>query len=396
MAYQSVIHPVPGPRAFQETSEAAILSQAAVLLFLGAEMRGDARTLMARAAAFGREGYVETIPREDIEELQPPRVVFTGERTDAKGVEANLTRRYGENFFKVLRFEGRVSSPQEVLADLGERLYREPSPDAAAELMEVCLAHPDELVRVAAAAAYADLSSAPEQAVKILEQGTYSREEVIREVAATALAQTAPRHPRLSEDGAAPTSLIPDESSHTTAIIHGTNVFGVGNWWQPGGNFHSYLGRVLPTLLRTSPWSPPYPGADRFAWTGRYSETARALGALDLLAWVDEHDADGLDVFAHSHGGSVAMLANASTLNVREMVLLSCPVHPAKYFPNFKRVHKVVSIRLKFDLVILADRGGQRFQHPQIEENVLPFWFVKHSDTHEPDVWMRRRLPAVL
>jgi hypothetical protein len=26
-------------------------------------------------------------------------------------------------------------------------------------------------------------------------------------------------------------------------------------------------------------------------------------------------------------------------------------------------------------LVILADGGGQRFNHPQIQENVLPVWF---------------------
>ena len=58
------------------------------------------------------------------------------------------------------------------------------------------------------------------------------------------------------------------------------------------------------------------------------------------------------------------------------------PVHVPKYLPNFSQVSKVVSIRVRADLVILADRGGQRF-HPKITEHVLPIWF-DHSAPHDP------------
>ena len=44
---------------------------------------------------------------------------------------------------------------------------------------------------------------------------------------------------------------------------------------------------------------------------------------------------------------------------------------------------------------ILADRGGQRFRLPQIQENVLPIWF-HHSATHDPNVWIQYNVPAML
>jgi hypothetical protein len=52
-----------------------------------------------------------------------------------------------------------------------------------------------------------------------------------------------------------------------------------------------------------------------------------------------------------------------------------------------------VSIRVKLDLVILADGGGQRFNHPKIKEIVLPIWF-NHSISHEPQTWIDHNLPS--
>ncbi len=48
------------------------------------------------------------------------------------------------------------------------------------------------------------------------------------------------------------------------------------------------------------------------------------------------------------------MLASRLGVQMKKLVLLSCPVH-ARYAPNFQRVGKVVSVRTKLDLVILAD-----------------------------------------
>jgi alpha-beta hydrolase superfamily lysophospholipase len=111
--------------------------------------------------------------------------------------------------------------------------------------------------------------------------------------------------------------------------------------------------------------------------------------------WIDDQELAGLDLFTHSHGGSVAMLATHNGTAVGRLVLLSCPVHWPKYTPDFARVVKVVSVRVHLDLVILVDGGGQRFTDPRIHENVLPIWF-DHFATHDPDVWRREDVPSLL
>ena len=99
-------------------------------------------------------------------------------------------------------------------------------------------------------------------------------------------------------------------------------------------------------------------------------------------------------MFAHSHGGSVAMLASQDGLTMEKLVLLSCPVHQ-RYRPNHGIVKKTVSVRVKLDLVVLADGGRQRFRDQRIQEIVLPLWF-SHSATHDPDVWQRYDIAAQL
>jgi len=129
-----------------------------------------------------------------------------------------------------------------------------------------------------------------------------------------------------------------------------------------------------------------YNKTDYFAWSGGYSDAARSLAADELIKWVDSHKEQGLDLFSHSHAGNIALLATHGGLRVGELVLLSCPVHFKKYHPASGQVAKLVSIRVHLDLVILADRGGQKFKDPRIKENILPLWF-DHTATHNPDVW---------
>jgi pimeloyl-ACP methyl ester carboxylesterase len=274
----------------------------------------------------------------------------------------------------------------DTLARLAERLYEQPSLSAAADLLATCLGHADELVRVAAAASYFELSVETRRLLRVLARGTRSNEELVRGVAATALARIAPEHRRLREltSGTAPAQV--SEPAHTSLLVHGT--FARNNvWWQPGGDFHEYLrSHVRPDL---------YGAPDRFAWSGGYSDAARLLGASDLRTWLDYRGLSRPDFFTHSHGGGLAMLASQAGLDIGSLVMLSCPVHPHKYQPDFGRVGKVVSIRVRLDLVILADRGGQRFQHPQVEEHVLPIWF-DHFATHYPQVWQAHNVPTML
>jgi hypothetical protein len=89
------------------------------------------------------------------------------------------------------------------------------------------------------------------------------------------------------------------------------------------------------------------------------------------------------------------LASHKAGLDIDELVLLSCPVHVHKYMPNFAQVQKVVSIRVHLDLTILADRGGQRFRHPNIHEHILPIWF-DHSATRNRHIWQKYNVPSIL
>ena len=71
---------------------------------------------------------------------------------------------------------------------------------------------------------------------------------------------------------------------------------------------------------------------------------------------MDGHNEAGLDIMGHSHGANVILRATQQGMVAGKVVLLSCPVHVHKYFPNFANLKRpVYSVRVKMDLVILAD-----------------------------------------
>jgi pimeloyl-ACP methyl ester carboxylesterase len=272
------------------------------------------------------------------------------------------------------------------LAQMAERLYEEPTTETAAQLLEASLRSDDELVRVSAAASYFEISTQPQRLIKILADGTRSKDILVRDVAATALARIAPEHPSLRALTKSNPTKTKKKPSRTSLLVHGTFARSA-SWWQPGGDFHSFaLASVRPDL---------YSAQDRFEWSGGYSDSARSIGATDLRNWVAARGLGGLDLFGHSHGANIAMLATQSGLTVGTLVLLSCPVHIPKYIADFTRVTRCVSVHVRMDLVVLADRGGQKFNHPNIEENVLPVWF-DHAATHDPAVWRRHGVKARL
>ncbi len=391
--YDAVESPVPFPEAFREGGDSAAQTQAAVLLLMGALLRSEEprrEEVLSMAMAPAPES-VEILPEEDRVALNLPRDIsdlqsVRGMRFESSFLRQNARRR--EPAFSLAPMPANAATAEVsrvVMAQAAEQLADGPDPVAAATLCEAGLESPDPLVRVAAASAYTDVGMLDQQErpIQILVEGTYDPDSLVRDVAATALARVMPGHPRLLEMIQPVSPPEAGEPSYTATIVHGTWARG-GDWWPPGGGFHTYLKTVDPTL---------YSASDRFDWSGSYSDSARALGALDLVRWVGDRGLEGLDLYAHSHGGSVAMLASKAGLRIGKLILLSVPNHIPKYVPDFSRVGKVVSIRVRMDLVILADRGGQKFNHPNIEENVLPIWF-KHSVTHEPEVWVKHDLPS--
>ena len=254
-------------------------------------------------------------------------------------------------------------------------------PTLATALMQTGLRSPHELVRVAAAISSFGVVVDPRPNLRILVRATRSADPLIREVAATGLARLQPESPALDRMLKSRRASGPAEPAHTSMIIHGT--WGSSStWWQPGGGYYDFLNGLRGDV---------YGAADRFSWSGGWSDAARSMGAADLGTWVAGKGVAGLDVYAHSHGGSVAMLATQSGLAMGKLILLSCPVHD-RYRPNFAQVPRVVSVRVKADLVILADGGGQRFPgNSGIQEIVLPIWF-DHFKSHEAEVWHKHNL----
>jgi pimeloyl-ACP methyl ester carboxylesterase len=179
-----------------------------------------------------------------------------------------------------------------------------------------------------------------------------------------------------------------DGPSHTAVLTHGTFASRT-RWWQPGGNFYSYLDALAPPLNLHDP---------SFTWSGLYSDGARQLAAQQMANWIVDQNLRRPDVFAHSHGGTVAQLATHRGLDIDRLILMSWPVH-SQWFPDSTMVQKIIDVRVRFDLVIIADRGGQTFDPPPAHRSKVTShvngWF-DHGDTHDPAYWDRYGLPARL
>jgi hypothetical protein len=380
-AYPFVRQPAVGPEAFRVTTGETAQSQAAVLLAIGRQLRGDDAALRAAVKSAGPSGVLRgPVLGVSARSFPVPDVGEAADRVDAKSCRSEARRRYA-----VGRSAPGGAKWERGVAACAAELFEAPGVDRAAQLLELCLDHPVPLVRIAAAAAYYPVTTEPERAIGLLADGAASRDDLERDVAASALARIQPEHRALAKL----TRLRPPgrggRKSHTASIIHGTWAAN-GSWWRPGGDFYDYVETFRPDL---------YGAADRFRWTGGYSDGARDLAGQELKAWVEARGLAGIDLFCHSHGASAAMLATQLGMSVGTLVMLSCPAHPHKYFPNFANVNRVVSVRVKLDLVILVDGGGQKFSHPQIEENVLPVWF-NHSATHDPEVWQDHGVQALV
>ena len=378
MAEDAIVRPVPGPDAFARTDPAAIHSQAAVLLAMGMRLNGDPEELEARARATEGTAGLSVLPEEEwfpVPELRPTTRRFQ-----------SLREFLPDSLHPRARAEAAPEESSQAQAELARGVYDHPSAENAALLFEASLMHPDPLVRVSAAASYVDICADPEPLIEQLAAGAEHPDRQVSAVAATALARVEPDHPLLALRTGPETELAQGRSfsqeKRALTIVHGTWAAN-GRWWRPGGDFHS-------AVLERRP--DTYNGREPFRWTGSYTRKARMAGAKGLARWVEAEELREIDLITHSHGGTVAMIANQAGLQLGRLVLLSCPVH-ARYMPNFSRItdKPVVSIRVHMDLVILADRGGQRFRDPQIQEVLLPYWF-NHFIPHDPQVWNEQKL----
>lgn len=375
--------PFIGMAAFARIGEDTTPSQAAVLLSLGKQLRGGDAPLQARAAALRRKGFVAAEPEKD---FPVPKL---------RGVEGPIP--YDESRARLKRLHGYVPRARAVAAadegrytdayrDCAQRLFDKPVAANAADLLALCLDHPKALARIAAAIASMPLTSRPAENLKVLVQGVKSEDELERELAATGLARYAPAHPALRPFARVKSAPRVRKPRETLMLVHGTWATDQP-WYQPGGDFHTFVKGLRNDL---------YDRPDFFRWSGGWNDCARDAGAASLKQWVESRNEQGLDLMGHSHGGNVILKATMLGLRIGKAILLSCPVHVDKYFPNFANLTTPVrSVRVHADLVILADGGGQRFRHPDIRETVLPIWF-DHSASHDPQVWRNHNVAQTI
>jgi predicted esterase len=371
MVQATVEEPVAGERAFREDSSAAIQSRAAILLLLGRQARARPLTVADRVA----EAPPETESFDESQRLQVPTLDLAGARVPRSHARQEL-----QGFLQLPQAKAVARHiTGDRFATLFTRLRDEPSRLNAALLLEAGVRHADLLTRVCAAWSYATLDKADPSLVRVLREGVRSDDALTRDVSAMALSQFAPKDRELGPHTGAASDGAGTPSKAEALLVHGTWAR-LQSWWQPGGDFHSFVRQHVRTGL--------YSGPDRFEWSGQYSDPERARAANELEAWVASHSLSGLDVIGHSHGANVAMSATMRGLEAGTLVLLSCPVHESKYLPDLERVRRVVSLHVRLDLVILLDRGEQAFRTSGIEEHRLPIWF-QHSATHDPAVWER-------
>jgi|GEM_PF-1300790 len=408
MAYETTTTPTKLPDAFGLTDASAVQSQAAFLLYLG--VMNQSKTIINQS--FRKETECPNSESRGLsEDLGVLGITAEMQESIQKDAEQNSNNRGHTLFFfskdrEISELDDISDIKNKQVGNLQTKLFNDlldkSDPITIPKLIAVSLHHPDLLVRVAAAISGFDVlsidinsnSNANSELGKTLIDGVNSDDKLIRDMAATALARLVPNHPELasltSNSSASEADLTTKNqgATSTSLLIHGTWASSE-KWWQPGGDFHNYYKNTCDHYL--------YSGNDRFEWSGSYSDRARWLGAFDLVNWIRQKGLTNLNLIGHSHGANITMLASQGHgMRMNTLVLLSCPVHWDEYWPDFTHVNKVVSIRVKLDLVILADRGGQRFpSNSNIVENVLPVWF-NHSLTHDPEIWQAYNIPSMI
>jgi len=359
---------------------------------------GDGETRHARAALLLGLGLMLRPPNEESrldfaqdEELDWPRL---HELRETISFSPRLIREIEATAFRRPPWDAEIPWLDEVIGVLYADNLKAAS-EAALRLIGFGMSSRDALVRAAACLAWCDVTNRLGRAfVRLARIVRNSDDELAQSIALRGIYREL--EPPSSIPGIARFTPGPPSSLETTTgqavIVHGTIFKPTGKpidqWWKPGsGDFHQYL--------KQGPRPNVYSGNDYFRWSGGWNDYAREEAAEKLIDWLDRRNIDEPDVFAHSHGCNLVMLASAQW-KMNKLVLMSCPVHWSLYQPDFANVGEVISIRIKWDLVIMADRGAQRFRDSRIHEEVLPIWFTGHEESRLGSTWKERELDDLL
>lgn len=363
--------PMVVPDAFEDTGADAQLAQSAFLL-------GTARIINNQA---------EVVPEGEFMGVNRPALAQRARPVLSDAVEQKLHVDWGS-----VADQRHPEMYERSARELAMETQQNSEPDAAIALIAASSHAELPLVRASAAAAQVIIAGRSSWVEEILVGSLHSDDDLVVDVAATALAGIDPDHPALQDfQGEDPEEGEQQPLTNTVFMTHGTWANGPfiarPAWWEPGGDFFDYID-ADPTLdLYQTP----------FGWSGSYRHGRRVTAALAMANWITQEGLTTPDVVGHSHGCTVANLATTEAQqDLDRMIMLAWPVHD-QWLPDPGRVNHVVSFRVKYDLVILVDGGKQSFNPPasagyQVTERVNGYF--AHSDPHEPAYWNRYGLSA--
>ncbi|KRA25015.1 hypothetical protein ASD65_11710 [Microbacterium sp. Root61] len=363
IALSSPLEPISGVSAFRDTSPSAIASRAGQYLGMS-------------AYAFGGDDLARGV-QDDADALGVPHV--QGATPELEGwfdpdalddlTDRALQHHWGRSWDGTYDAEG--------AAALWEELDTTHLPTTLLALLNYAQRSDEELEAVAAAGSLAIITGQEAaQSSESLRRGFDSRDPLTQGVAAaltgwTTTGEAAPAQPSR-----------PRIVGPTSTPIHGTwGLVTDTGWHKPGSSLHDHLRETVTGNL--------YDDDTYYFWSGEYSDQARADGARDLAIWRDVvSDTAWLDtVYAHSHGGNVALNALAAGQQIKMLVLLHTPAisRSAEEWATIRaNVGGVIAMRTRMDLVVLGDSLKHFENRLKFNPRNLPHFPVvghwKHGD----------------
>ncbi|NYG22451.1 hypothetical protein BJY17_003198 [Agromyces hippuratus] len=355
--------PVFGAAAFEGESPGAIASRAGHFLAMG-------------TAAFGSREQTADV-RDDAEALGVPFVVPATDDDLLWSEQSNLDRltRFAlqdHGSSDARDWSGGAPPRAEDELALWQNVELTHSVPSLLALLNHSRASEHELQRVAAATALRTFSNgALAAADEVLAAATTSTDEHVAAIANTALRRSdgggsQPAAPtRAPTGGGAPPAF---DHAEVSLAIHGTWAQVTADpWYAPGEPLHNHIQVASTPNL--------YDEDTYYTWSGEYTQAARDAGSAELPIWRDALALPPFDtVFAHSHGGNVALTAAADGERIRMLVLMHTPALPrsdAQWAAIRGHVGRTVVMRTRLDHVVLAD-GLVNGSSQRFDQNKLP------------------------
>jgi hypothetical protein len=384
--------PVPGMSAFMSDTPEAVMTRGAQLILMGHFLQSDEtpQELQDEGTALGLP-FLDQL--SDIGDSSSRSM--SGE---SSGWSMSALHRAAG---KYLEWDSGMTGNQiPATLRLWDKMHGEDGAPAALALLFSQMTSPHLAVRVASASALSGLATMDPSIRMVLMDGMRSPDVTVRTVAGMALSKAE------SDGPATRTPRVPDHDvegvprqRQASVTVHGT-FSGLPDgrkdkpWHRPGDPLHQHvLDRVGLGLY-----------ADKyFRWSGAYSQPQRDLATRDLRLWAQTNGVDCFDVvYAHSHGGNIAMSAAAEGMRIRVLVLMHVPIlnrDPREWRQIASNVGRVIQLRTRCDWVVLADRSGQRIPdelpHTVPSTGPLGTWF-SHSFYTKAPTWVHRDLASLV